>query len=86
MASPRILALARRQVYTNEDMMVGTWLVGHRVNRGRLVAREFTAPNYETTLAECFPLYFNHKVGQPPRTPRPSLPSCRVPTTRLRWL
>ncbi len=50
------------KVYTNEDMMVGTWLVGHRVNRGRLVARQFTETGYQTTLAECFPLYFNHKV------------------------
>lgn len=49
-------------MYTNEDMQVGTWLVGHRVNRGRLVARQFTETGYQTTLAECFPLYFNHKV------------------------
>ena len=44
------------KVYTNEDMMVGTWLIGHRVNRGRLVARQFTETLYQTTLAECFPL------------------------------
>jgi len=50
------------KVYTNEDMMVGTWLVGHKVHRGRLVARQFTEIGYQTTLAECFPLYFNHKI------------------------
>ena len=50
------------KVYTNEDMMVGTWLVGHHVNRGRLVARQFSLAEYQTTLSECFPLYYNHKV------------------------
>ena len=50
------------KVYTNEDMMVGTWLVGHKVHRARLVARQFSETLYQTTLAECFPLYFNHKV------------------------
>ena len=32
------------KVYTNEDMMVGTWLVGHHVNRARLVARQVRSP------------------------------------------
>ena len=49
-------------VYTNEDMMVGSWLIGHRVNRARLVARQFSSAHYQTTLSECFPLYYNHKV------------------------
>ena len=50
------------KVYTNEDMMVGSWLIGHRVNRARLVARQFNPEYYQTTLSECFPLYYNHKV------------------------
>ena len=39
-----------------------TWLIGHNVNRGRLMARQFSETLYQTTLAECFPLYFNHKA------------------------
>ena len=54
------------KVYNNEDMMVGTWLVGHKVNRGRVVARQFNELLYQTTLGECFPLFFNHKVPSPP--------------------
>ena len=50
------------KVYTNEDMMVGSWLIGHQVNRARLVARQFNPEYYQTTLSECFPLYYNHKV------------------------
>ena len=37
--------------------MVGTWLIGQEVRRARLVARQFTDAGFETTLAECFPLY-----------------------------
>ena len=29
------------QIYDNEDVMVGTWLLGHRVHRARLVAKEY---------------------------------------------
>ena len=50
------------KVYTNEDMMVGTWLIGHSINRGHLIARQFTVTNYQTTISECFPFFFNHKA------------------------
>ena len=37
-------------------------MVRAQINRGRLIARQFSEVFYQTTLSECFPLYFSHKV------------------------
>ena len=57
--------MARRgtlRVYANDDVMVGTWLLGHRVDRARLVAKEYLDMRYQTSLSQCFPFYMNQKV------------------------
>lgn len=48
------------QVYANEDMMVGTWLLGHRVHRASVVAKIFVEGRYQTTLSECVSLHSLH--------------------------
>ena len=46
----------------NDDVMVGTWLLGHNVHRARFVAKEYLDMWYQTSLSQCFPFYMNQKV------------------------
>ena len=34
-------AMGGLRLYENDDLMVGAWLTGHRVDRARLVAKEY---------------------------------------------
>ena len=56
-ASVRVLgamaAGGAMRVYANDDVMVGIWLLGHRVDRARLVAKEYLDMWYQTSLSQC---------------------------------
>ena len=43
------------RVYANDDVMVGTWLVGHQVHRARMVAKEYLDMWYQTCAPRATP-------------------------------
>ena len=73
------------RVYANDDVMVGTWLLGHQVDRARLVAKEYLDMWYQTSLSQCFPFcepYSNphpHPHPNPNPNPNPNLDLAVLP-------
>ena len=51
----RMGRLGTLRIYENDDVMVGTWLVGHQVHRARMVAKEYLDMWYQTCVPRANP-------------------------------